>query len=345
MEHPAVYHPGPPEVTPEERLLLMSDMDWEVFIENCARQLMAEGEYQQVHLLGGAGDKGRDVCGYTKSLPETDTWDLYQAKHYAGTLSPSDFVGELAKFLFSVHSGAYSRPRSYFLCALKLGVSLLDLVLNPERMRSWILGEWKRKNGNFGTYKQPLTSQLENFVAEFQFGVIKAKTPTDLLEVHQRSTSHWQLFGVLGKRGANPDVPNTPNGDEQTFVSALLKVYSEHAGSLVAAPAGIPSNLQKHFKIQRRLFYSAEGLNRFSRDKLPGAFDDLLRQIDLGIGSVVAAPHADGMTRLQQTLIAANTLQVVTNPLSARLEAGDLQGTCHHLANQERISWVDENDD
>lgn len=340
-----IFHPGPPEPTAEQRLFLMGDTDWEAFIEECARQLMAEGTYLQVHRLGGAGDKGRDVCGYTKSLPEIDSWDLYQAKHYAGTLSPSEFAPELAKFLFSVFSDAYTRPRSYFICPLRLGVSLLDRILNPEQMRLWILEEWKKKDGQCGSYKQSLTPELEEFIEAFPFDIIKAKTPADLLEVHQRTASHWSRFGILGRRDPNPVVPDTPDADEQIYVSALLKVYSEHAGSAIAVPSGIPHNLQRHFSYQRRLFYSAEGLNRFSRDKLPGAFDDLLEQIELGVGSVVSAPHADGMTRLQQTLTVANTLQVTTNPLSARFEAGDLQGGCHHLVNQERMTWVNENDD
>lgn len=345
MEHPAAYHPGPADPTPEERLLLMDDQDWEQFIEECARQLMAEGVYQQVHRLGGAGDKGRDVCGYTQSLPKADTWDLYQAKHYTGTLSPNDFAPDLAKFLFSVHSGAYTQPRSYFICALKLGVSLLDLVLNPEQMRSWILDEWKKKSGNFKSYKQPLTLELESFVTVFPFDIIQRKTPADLLEIHQRSDAHWRRFGILAKRGPNPSVPDVLGPEEQMYVSALLKVYSEQAGNGVENPTGIPGSFKKHFSVQRRLFYSAEGLNRFSRDKLPGAFDDLLGQIELGVGTVVSGPHADGMTRLQQTLTTANTLPITSNPLSARLEAGDLQGGCHHLVNQERMAWVDENDD
>lgn len=345
MVHLPVFQPGPTDPTPEQRLFLMNDEDWEVFIEECARQLMSEGQYEQVHRLGGAGDRGRDVCGYTQSQPEIDTWDLYQAKHYAGTLSPSEFAPELAKFLFSVHSGAYSRPRAYFICPLRIGVSLLDLVLNPEQMRLRILEEWKKKDGQCGSYKQPLTPELEGFIETFPFDIIKAKTPADLLEVHQRTASHWSRFGILGRRGPNPVVPDAPDAAEQIYVAALLMVYSEKAGSPVTTPSGIPGSLQKHFSYQRRLFYSAEGLNRFSRDKLPGAFDNLLEQIELGVGSVVSAPHADGMTRLQQTLAAANTLQVATNPLSARFEAGDLQGGCHHLANQERITWVNENDD
>ena len=173
------YHPGPEQPTPEQRLLLMDDKSWEAFIEQCARQLKTEGLYTQVIHLGGAGDKGRDVCGYSAQLPTEGTWDLYQGKYYAGTLSPSDFAPELAKFLFCVFSNEYTRPRNYYICALKVGPRLHDYVLNPDTFKAWLLTEWKDKKGNFGTFKQPLTPELEAFVVSFPFCIIKVKTGDD----------------------------------------------------------------------------------------------------------------------------------------------------------------------
>lgn len=113
----SAYQPGPVEPTPQQRLLLMDDVQWESFIERCARQLEKEGQYAQVLKLGGANDKGRDICGYTVHPPASDTWDLYQAKYYSSTLSPSQIVGELAKFLSCVQDGSYTCPRRYYLCA------------------------------------------------------------------------------------------------------------------------------------------------------------------------------------------------------------------------------------
>jgi len=338
------YHPGPAPLTPEQRLFFMNDEEWEVFIEQCARQLKAEGKYVQVLRLGGAGDKGRDVCGYSQHLPAEGAWDLYQAKHYEGTLSPSAFASELAKFLWSVFSEAYTRPRNYFICALRVGPKLHDYVMNPLEFKAWILSEWKEKCGDFGTFKQTLTPELEAFVNDFPFEVIKVKTTADLLEIHARSDKHWELFGVLAARGPNPEVPDSPATDEQKYVEALLKVYQEAGQAPVPNPDAIPASYKKHFKAQRRLFYSAEGLNRFSRDKLPGAFDDLVGQVEVGVSSDLTQPHPDGMSRLTKVLDTANTLQVTSNPLNARLQAGDLRGACHHLANQERIGWVDEDE-
>lgn len=338
------YHPGPEQPTPEQRLLLMDDEKWEAFIEQCARQLKSEGLYTQVIRLGGAGDKGRDVCGYSEQLPTEGRWDLYQGKYYAGTLSPSNFASELAKFLWCVFSNEYTRPRHYYICALKVGPALHDYVLNPEKFKAWILSEWKDKNGNFGTFKQLLTPELDAFVKEFPFDVIKVKTTADLLEIHSRSDKHWEMFGVLTARGPNPAMPENPDAEEHQYIKALLDVYKEAAQVVVSGPSEIPSKYKKHFKAQRMLFYSAEGLNRFSRDKLPGAFDELVNQVEVGIGSDLNYPHPDGLARLTKVLDTANGLQVSANPLHARLQAGDLGGTCHHLANQGRATWIDDDE-
>lgn len=338
------YHPGPEQLTPEKRLFLMDDEEWEVFIEQCARQLKSEGQYIQVARLGGAGDKGRDVCGYSKDYPDEDTWDLYQAKHYEGTLSPSAFAPELAKFLWHVFSTAYTRPRFYFICALRVGPKLHDYVMKPAEFKTWLLEEWKSRGGDFGTVKEPLTSELEAFINAFPFEIIKIKPTADLLEIHARSDKHWERFGILPNRGPDPEMPDSPSTDEQKYVEALLKVYQEAGHIPVPTPAAIPATYNKHFRAQRRLFYSAEGLNRFSRDKLPGAFDDLINQVETGIGSELTYPHSDGMTKLHEVLRVANGLQVTANPLHARLQAGDLQGACHHLANQDRARWVDEDE-
>lgn len=185
---------------------------------------------------------------------------------------------------------------------------------------------------------------MRAFVSKVDLSFIRVKTPAELLEIHSRSDKHWKRFGVLGKREPNPVVPIALHAREQVYVNALLMVYEESSGCTVNSESDIPASWVKHFQVQRQLFYSAEGLNRFSRDKLPGAFDDLLDQVELGIGSVVAEMHPTGMDRLKGALSTANSLTISDNPLNARLRGGDLQGSCHHLANQERISWVNEDE-
>jgi hypothetical protein len=330
------YNTGPAQPTPEQRLFLMNEDDWELFIEQCVVQLKNEKNYKQVHRLGGAGDKGRDVCGNTLDRPEAGTWDLYQAKHYGDSLSPSNFGGELAKFIWCVFKDEYKIPRNYFICALKVGPKLYDLVMKPADLKEWILTTWKK-----GEFSYAFSKELENFINVFDFEIIKIKPSNELLEIHARSPNHWSLFGVLGPREQNPEVPTTHEKKEEIYLKELLKVYKEVGGNLLELTT-LSKPFNKHLMMQRRLFYSAEGLNRFSRDKLPGAFDELLVQVELGIGNELVYPHETGYEKIRSVLNVASSLQVTSNPLHARLQAGDLQGSCHHLVNQERIQWIDD---
>lgn len=344
------YSKGPSHPTPEQRILMMNDEEWENFILQCINQLKVEGMYSQVHRIGGAGDKGRDVCGNTLDKAEISTWDLYQAKHYEDTLSPSDFAPDLAKFLYYVFSNQYTQPRHYFICAVKIGPKLYDFVTNPESLnlntlRNWIIDEWKKKKGDFKTFNEELTSELEKFIMNFPFEIIKIKTSSELIEIHSRSDKHWEMFGVLAERGKNPEVPIEPDANEQVYIGKLCKAYLSAMNEDINSTCEIPKAYSKNFKSQRKLFYSAEGLYRFSRDKLHGTFEDLLLQVEIGIGSVASLPYTDGVAKITAVQNTANALQVTSNPLHARLQAGDLQGTCHHLANNGNLTWVEEEED
>ncbi|MEZ8456599.1 ABC-three component system protein [Vibrio cyclitrophicus] len=336
---------GAREITPNERLYLLTPDEWEGFIEDCARQLKAENEYVHVQLLGGAGDKGRDVCGYGSHSHTAGSWDLYQGKHYDSTLSPSEFLPDLAKFIYCVKNGDYTLPRNYYICALKVGTKLFDLVSQPESMKEYVLEEWKKKKGDFGKYKQPFTHDIEVFINSFPFDVFKVKTPKDLLEIHSRNHSkHWSMFKVLAERGENPSVPDAPDVIEAKYITELLKVYGECVGDdeLTLESLETKKMWHKHFKNQRVLFYCAEGLNRFSRDKLPGAFDDLLSIVQTSVDRKLNRPYENAFKRMDEVLDKASNTQIQSNLLKHRLDSTDLEGCCHHLVNLNKIGWMDE---
>lgn len=338
------YHPGARDITPEERLHLLNEYEWELFIEDCVRQLKNENKYTHVQLLGGAGDKGRDVCGYELNNPDENTWDLYQAKYYAQTLSPSEFLPDIAKFVYYVFNGDFTRPKNYYICALKVGTKLFDLVSNPENMRNFLTEKWIDKSGDFKTFKKPLTPELKLFIESFPFDVFKVKTPKDLLDIHSRNGSkHWERFGVLAKRGPDPKVPDNPDDMESKYILELLGVYSMEVGRDVDINILQKDylSLHKHLKGQRMLFYCAEGLNRFSRDKLPGAYDELLNILEISISSKLYKPYSSIFDKLEAVLDKASNTKIETNPLKCRVNSIDLEGSCHHLVNRDVIKWID----
>lgn len=336
------FHPGPPPITPEQRVVLMSDDAWESFITGCCEQLRTEGTYTQVKHLGSTGDKGRDVAGYLQFPPVDGMWDLYQAKAYANALSPSNLLPDLAKFIFNVYNRTYTLPRYYIISGKKdVGTKLYTMLEKPDSLRQWLLEQWKEKGGDFGSFKQDLTPQLENFINDFDYKIIKEIKVYDLLTIHSRSPKHWSEFGILPQRGPDPAVPPTPTADEQTYIHEILLAYSDHEKCNLETPKNIPSKHKRHFEGCRQQFYFAEGLNRFSRDYIPNAFDELLKEVRSGISPVLDdSTHVDGLKRLNETLKFAPTLSVTTNPLKERLKSNDLMGACHHLANRREVKWV-----
>lgn len=336
------HHPGPSPITPEQRIILMTDDKWEEFITDCCEQLFAEKRYIQVKRLGGPGDKGRDIACYLVFPPVAGKWDLFQAKAYKNPLSPTDLLPDLSKFLFHVFNKEYPVPRYYYISGTKdVGTSLFTLLEKPHKLRERVLSNWKEKAGNFGSFKQTLTPALESFISTFDFTIIKEMKVSQLLAIHSRSTKHWAAFGILPSDVPIVDMPDSPAKEEQVFVTEILKAYEDCEKCKVAAIEDIPKKHNQHFENCRRQFYYAEGLNRFSRDFVPDAFDSLLKDVRVGISPVVDdATHPDGLKRLNETLKHATSLTATTNPLKERIRSMDLQGACHHLANIGEVKWV-----
>jgi len=339
---PTAYHPGPTPITPEQRIVLMNDDQWEGFITDCCEQLKHEKKYVQIKRLGGAGDKGRDIACYTVFPPKPGTWDLFQAKAYKDPLKPTSMMSDFAKFLFYIFNDDYPIPRNYYISGTKdVGTTLHDLLGNPDKFRNRVLTDWKAKSGNFGSFKQPLTSSLEKFISNFDFKIIKEMKVSELLTIHSRSAKHWAVFELLPPVIPQLPIPENPATEEQVYVSEVLKAYGDFEKSSVQSVKDIPPKHTLHFASCRKQFYHAESLNRFSRDFVPEAFDALKDDIRAGISPVVDdVTHPDGLKRLNETLKHVTTLTATTNPLKDRIHSLDLQGACHHLANDGKVKWV-----
>jgi hypothetical protein len=241
-----------------------------------------------------------------------------------------------------VFAGEYSKPRAYYISGTKnVGTQLFTLLENPDKLKERVLSDWKKKEGDFGAFKQPLTLDLEKFINAFDFSIIKEKKVSQFLTIHSRNPKHWSSFGVLPSDVPLVEVPAKPATEEQVYVTEILRAYEDFEKSPVPSVDDIPSKHTQHFENCRKQFYYAEGLNRFSRDFVPEAFDSLLVDVRVGISPVVDdTTHPDGLKRLNETLKHATTLTATTNPLKERIRFQDLQGSCHHLANNGKVKWV-----
>ena len=302
------------------------------------------GIYCFVTRIGGAGDAGRDVeARYTPDLIKGG-WDLYQAKHYNSAVGESVLYPELAKFFHHLSIGTYPAPMFYYICAPKnTSPKLHDLIADSVKLKTAFMESWSKGKNGVKSKDFPLTKDVEKVVGEFDFAHIQEMPVKNLIEFHSlNSAAHERLFGIEAVRGANPITPPLPSEEEHIYVGQLVRVYSDDAGELMSVGEVLESSLYgEHLESCRGEFYSAEGLKRFSRDVMPGEFENLLGAVHEGVRRVNASPrNTAALEKLEKVLQTAAVLQIANNPLSQKLLPADLPGACHHLVNEEKLKWL-----
>ncbi len=335
-------------IQPSSQVLLLNPDQWEEFILVAARQRDLPGgtRYAVVKRLGGAGDGGRDIEARYGQALERDCWDLYQAKHYAQGLTHTDAFPEIAKFFKQLALKTYPRPSYYYFCCPRaVGNDLHNTMASgAAAFKAKFLDAWKNEHTGMKGRAPELTQVVHAAIDDFDFDHFIECPVHNLLTWHALDrAAHHDMFGIVPKRGDDDPMPLQPANHEDVYVDELLRVYTEHKASPVIRIDVPGSDYEDHFTAQRQTFYCAEGLQRFSRDIYPheDEFERLLDMVYAGIRPTVAQlRHKTGMDRVDAAIANASTLQVQESRLSAQLRGGDLPGTCHHLVNGGKLTWV-----
>lgn len=331
--------------SPAKQIRNYSPDDWDEFILEWVDGF--DPTYTLTDRLDGAGDKGRDVVGYLGEPNSGCEWDNYQCKQYRERLQPNHIWVELGKLCVYSYLGDYSVPRRYrFVSPMGVGTKLHDLLRQPVALRDALMSQWADKCEKKISDKQSfaLTGELQKYVQAFDFSIVGYVPVKDILEQHRR-TRYWFLrFGEEPPTRPQYDRPPVlPDAVEAKYVTALLKAYEDHLKKPVGSPEDIASQprLKKHFDRTREWFYSAESLNRFSRDQVaPGTFELLKQEIYDGIIDVVESEHSDALARVKKTTEKAQLVSPSESKLARYVTPADKQGICHHLVNNDQIDWV-----
>jgi hypothetical protein len=70
-------------------------------------------------------------------------------------------------------------------------------------------------------------------------------------------------------------------------------------------------------------------------------FDTLLDEFCNGLYHAYADSSLTGLQRLRETVKAAQSLQLGGHVLTPHVTANDREGTCHQLANNDRVQWCE----
>lgn len=339
-------------VPPVRLLQVMSPDDWEAFTEEWLSFHKNNGSYVSIRRYSGSGDLGLDVVAFSSTEGFKEPWDSYQCKHYDHALQPGDIWGEVGKVIY--HSFKRTPPfnqacrvprRHVFVPPKGVGITLGRLLKDPNRFKEEVRLKWTShcvpKIGK--DIQAPLEGELLDYFNSFDFSIFDDRTGVELIEEHAQTVFYAPRFGGgLPSREEAMPPPAEPTDAESLYLRKLLDAYGDHLGRKITEKGSLDEHpeLEHHYNRQRVLFYSAESLRNFARDRTPPrTFDSLQDDVYHGVIDVCEATHPDALARVRATITTAGGLDVSGNALVSVTKVSDKQGICHQLANDDRLTW------
>ena len=331
------------------RVRTFSPDAWEEFIEEWASSL--KGQYIKVRRFGGSGDMGIDIAGFSSGDGFSDPWDNYQCKRYDHPLRPSDVWVEIGKIIYYSFKGYFLPPsKHYFVCSQGIGTQLEKLLNKTDELKKKSRENWDAhcRTSITDLFDIPLSGDLDLYFQDFNFSIFTSRSVLEVIDGHAQTGYHSVRFGGgLPQRPEPNKPPLIPTEGESRYIRQLLDAYGEHLGAKITEPAALDvhSDLKRDYLRQRERFYHAEALRNFARDTVPdGTFDALQDEIYHGVVDVCEGKHGNGLERMRATIAQAASVATTSNALATAVQVQDRQGVCHQLANDDRLTWVLQND-
>lgn len=321
---------------------------WEDFTEEWAYS--QQKKYAEIVRYAGAGDMGLDIlCFCTKDYFK-GPWDNIQCKRYACELKPAQVWVELGKIIYYSFAGEYPPPKTYYFAASKgLGLKLKKLLTDPDKLKAELIANWEKycEKKITDTKEIPLEGALLNYLNKFDFTIFRMIPVKQMIKDHAGTVFYIRRFGPASfpERPPVELPPTTIQAKESRYVQQLFEVYSEKLAVQLNDPSQLAKypEIEQHFNRSREIFYHAESLRNFRDSIDPGAFDAIREEIYHGTVDVYETEHPNALARVRSTVSHAGTLTPNCNALCVRVVTQDKQGFCHHLANEDRFTWVKKN--
>ena len=340
-------------IPPIRLIQVFSPEEWEEFTEEWLSYYKSDGMYHAIRRYSGPGDLGLDAVAFTTDRGFAEPWDSFQCKHYDHPLSPEDVSIEVAKIIYHSFAQtppfnqAYRVPRKHlFVSPRGSGITVGRWFKDPDRFKKEIGERWREKGmPTIGKgVSVTFDGLFESYFDGFDFSIFGDVSAAELIEQHSKTPFHAARFGGgLPARGTVPAPPSEPAPQESLYLRKLLDAYGDHLEETVSDKEQLAphADLQEHYDRQRVLFYNAEALRNFARDRTPpGTFDSLKEDVFHGVIDVCDATHETGLARVRSTVTTAGTMDISGNALAGVTRIPDKQGVCHHLANDDRLTWV-----
>ncbi|HHI4956900.1 TPA: ABC-three component system protein [Vibrio parahaemolyticus] len=304
-----------------------------------------KSQYNRVVRCGGGGDMGRDVIAYNMS---GTSWENYQCKHYSSKLSVAQALLEIGKVLYYAHIGKFSMPdRYYFVTPLGVSTDLLNHIMDAKKLKKALIDRWdsccKCKITTKRNDDIELDESFLGFISEIDFSIFEHIPPLKLIEIHSKTPFHVKRFGTDIRRRPKPAKPPVDIEDfEITYTTELVSAFSDAEGAKLSVfNLGDYEDYNEEYYSARKNFFSAENLDKFSRDWLPeDSYQDLLEECYESISSVVKSPFSNGYERYLCTNTHSTKVDFSSHPLHSYIRIQDKKGMCQQLVNMKKIRWV-----
>lgn len=165
-----------------------------------------------------------------------------------------------------------------------------------------------------------------------------------LIELHKKHTPYYiRRFGAIEFDRPLPDTPpNEIQDHELNYIEELLKAIESVEGKIkLFADLHFFPEFLNELKSARKNFYSAESLEKFSRDSMrPDTYDRLLEECYESISSLILMVHSNGW---EKYLAVSNHITQVpfdSHPLNLYMSIRDKKGACHQLVNVGAMKWI-----
>ncbi|MBS5544373.1 MAG: hypothetical protein KHX49_00200 [Lachnospiraceae bacterium] len=148
--------------------------------------------------------------------------------------------------------------------------------------------------------------------------------------------------------------PKEIEDHEIGYVRELYRVYEQISGQEYARPEDLDAEpkLKKNFNRQRKDYYLAETIHRELRDTIrldeEEGFNLLKDEVYDGVITTCEKDYDTGMDRMTAVMEHATEVPLSYNLQDRMLDwigPGEKKGVCHMLVNDNRIGWMEEEDE
>ena len=336
-------------IEPIHRIKLMSPDEWEVLIEEWL-ETTKKYDSSKIERLGGSGDIGIDVIAFVTNPTENPTnykWDCYQCKRYDKPLAPSSMWIEFAKIIYYSFIKEYPVPQKYYLIGTNdIGTSLKKYFIDTKKLKDELKKQWKAKCEKeiTKTTAVVLEGKFLAYFDKFDFSIFEKINPKIIVEGHKAHSNHLLRFGGGLPSRIAIKIPSIETDEKLRYVEQLVKAYDSDSTSVIEEVEHIEgSKYDRHFKDSRKSFYKAEELRALTRDNLTeDIFEEFKEDVYDGIINKSEEDFENGYKKVKEVESEASKIIIDSNPLTEACRPADKKGACHHLVNDEKISWIED---